>query len=98
MEVPPETLKEVYGRRKATKAVFAHGSPQELPDADRFVPLRGGCRRAVRNRLKDALKPRRVNLAKDLAPEHQIAERANGVRGAGAVDDLPKQDAVRCQR
>jgi len=44
MEVPSETFQEVDGCGKATKAVFAHGSPQELPDADRFVPLRGGWR------------------------------------------------------
>src|SRR5258708_7585222 len=39
VEVMPEALEKVYGRGKPTKAVLAHRSPQELPDADWFVSL-----------------------------------------------------------
>src|SRR5260221_13679942 len=87
-EVAPEALQEVERRGDATKAVLAHGLPQELPDTDSFVSLRGGRRQAVWNRLEETLAPPRLNPAEPLGPEHQIANRSNGVRGVDVVDNL----------
>ena len=91
----PETLQEVDTRSKAAKAVLTDRSLQELPEADRFIALRCGRREAFRNRLKDALKPRRLDPPENLPPEHQIANRTDRARRVRAADDFLEQFVAR---
>ena len=70
----PEALEEVDRCRKAPQAVLAHRPPQQLPEADRFLPLRRGCRETVRDRLEQPLEPLRLDAPENLLPEHEIAQ------------------------
>src|SRR5258708_20314759 len=97
MQVKFPGLQEIDSCSQSAKTVFAKGSPKQAEDTHWFISISSGLGDALRNRLEDSLEPIRLNAAKNLPPEDQVANSPNSLRSLGVVNDS-FQNVVTCRK
>src|SRR5712675_2138967 len=95
MQVTSQGLQEIDSCSQSAKTVFAKESPKQAEDTHWFISISSGLGDALRNRLEDSLEPIRLNAAKNLPPEDQVANSPNSLRSLGVVNDS-FQNVVTC--